>query len=291
MKRLTLFSLTLLVLFFSGCAQNKKDFVVTISTPYGEMVALLYDETPKHKANFIELAKKNYFDSLLFHRVIESFMIQGGDPNSKNAEPGQPLGNGGPGYEVDAEINSKYFHKKGALSAARRPDSGNPEKKSSGSQFYVVQGKTMSAEEIAQMEQGVRYQRKNQNLGTVLRLPECADIREQVIDQQKANNVEWLQSFFENCDTLIQKHIPDYRDFAFSDEQRKAYEEVGGAPHLDAEYTVFGQVIKGLDIIDKIAEQPVGAGDRPQDDIRMKITVEEMSRKKIEKQYGYTYPD
>jgi peptidyl-prolyl cis-trans isomerase B (cyclophilin B) len=254
------------------------------------MVALLHDETPKHKANFIELARKGYYDSLLFHRVMQTFMIQGGDPNSKNAPAGQPLGNGGPGYEVDAEFNPKYFHKKGSLSAARRGP-GNPEKKSNGSQFYIVQGNQMTGEELTQLEQNIRYQRKNQNLGIVLSKPECSDVRQQVVDMQRANNVDWLQSFFESCDTLIQKHIPEYKVFSFTEAQRKEYSEVGGAPHLDGDYTVFGQVIKGLDVIDKIAEQPVDPGNRPLEDIRMKVSVVELSKNKIEKLYNYKYPE
>src|SRR6478609_10855012 len=136
------------LVFLTGCAQSKKDYVVTIKTKYGDMVVILYDETPKHKANFIKLAKEHYFDSLLFHRVISGFMIQGGDPNSKKAKPGQGLGNGGPGYLIDAEFSTKLFHKKGALAAAR---TDNPEKASSGSQFYIVQGKVLTgsaAEEL-----------------------------------------------------------------------------------------------------------------------------------------------
>ena len=136
--------LVIILLFFaftlaSSCAQ-KTDYVITIKTSQGDMVAILYDETPKHKANFIKLAKEHYFDSLLFHRVIAGFMIQGGDPDSKKAKLGQQLGNGGPGYTVDAEFNPKFFHEKGALSAARLSDQQNPTKASSGSQFYIVQG-------------------------------------------------------------------------------------------------------------------------------------------------------
>lgn len=131
----------------SSCAQNK-DYVVTIKTRYGDMVAILYDETPKHKENFIKLAKEHYYDSTLFHRVIEGFMIQGGDPDSKKAMPGQPLGRGGPGYTVDAEFNSKLIHERGALSAARLGNQQNPEKASSGSQFYIVQGTVMTEEDL-----------------------------------------------------------------------------------------------------------------------------------------------
>ena len=131
----------------SSCAQDS-DYVVTIKTKHGDMVAVLYDETPKHKENFIKLAKEHFFDSTLFHRVIEGFMIQGGDPESKTAVPGQPLGRGGPGYTVDAEFNPKFFHERGALSAARLGDQQNPTKASSGSQFYVVQGTVMTEAEL-----------------------------------------------------------------------------------------------------------------------------------------------
>ena len=130
----------MIMLSLTGCTQ-KKDHVVTIKTKFGDMVAILYDETPKHKENFIKLAKEHYYDSLSFHRIIEGFMIQGGDPDSKRAKPGQRLGNGGPGYTVEAEINPKFFHEKGALSAARLSDQVNPTKASSGSQFYIVQGR------------------------------------------------------------------------------------------------------------------------------------------------------
>src|SRR6187551_1164052 len=136
------------LVFLTGCAQSKKDYVVTIKTKYGDMFAILYDETPKHKENFIKLAKEHYFDSLLFHRVIQGFMIQGGDPDSKKAQPGQRLGSGGPGYTVDAEFNPKFFHERGALSAARLGDQQNPTKASSGSQFYIVQGTVMTEAEL-----------------------------------------------------------------------------------------------------------------------------------------------
>jgi peptidyl-prolyl cis-trans isomerase B (cyclophilin B) len=286
------FLLALCIYMMTGCAQsNKKDYVVTFKTSYGDMVAILYDETPKHKENFIKLAKEKFYDSLIFHRVIEGFMIQGGDPDSKNAAPGQALGRGGPGYTVDAEFNSKFFHEKGALSAARLGDQMNPTKASSGSQFYIVHGKPASADELTQLEESIRYQRKNQNLREVLGLPQCADIRQQVMTKQQSGDGEWLQSFFQNADTLIRREKPNYKPFSFTPEQREAYSKHGGAPHLDGDYTVFGKVIKGLDVIDKIAAQPKGPGDRPVENIHMVVTVEEMSRKKIEKEYGYVYPD
>lgn len=289
MKRILL--LFILVTSLSSCAQSKKnDYVITIKTKYGDMVAILYDETPKHKENFIKLAKEKYYDSLLFHRVIEGFMIQGGDPDSKNAKPNQSLGRGGPGYTVDAEILPTYFHEKGAFSAARLGDGANPKRASSGSQFYIVQGKTMTDEELTQLEQNIQYSKKNQYLRELLGLPEFEEIRNQVMEKQKAQDGAWLNAFFEKSDTLIQKYKPEYKPFSFTTEQKQLYKTVGGAPHLDGDYTVFGKVIKGLDVVDKIATQPKGAGDRPVEDIRMIVTVEEMSRKKIEKEYGYVYP-
>lgn len=291
MKR-ALTSFIVFTFILSGCAQKKgHDYVITIKTDYGDMVAILYDDTPKHKANFIKLAKEKYYDSLLFHRVIQGFMIQGGDPNSKKAQPGQSLGNGGPGYTVDAEFVPKYFHEKGAFSAARMNDNVNPSKASSGSQFYLVQGKTYTDEELNQLEQSIQYNRKNMALREVLSMPEYAGVRQTVIEKQQAGDGQWLQSFFEKADTLIQQAGKQYSTFSFSEAQRERYKQVGGAPHLDGDYTVFGRVIQGLDVIDRIAAVQTGPGDRPSEDVRMFVTVEEMSRSKIEKTYGYKYPD
>lgn len=255
------------------------------------MIAILYDETPKHKENFIKLAKAKYFDSLLFHRVIQDFMIQGGDPDSKKAVAGQPLGRGGPGYTVEAEINPKFFHERGALSAARIGGAANPKKASSGSQFYVVQGKKTTEAELKQLEQNIYMTRKNECLREIIMMPKHESLRNLIGEKNKAQDVAWLNSFFEQCDTLIQKEMPEYRVFEFTPEQRATYTTIGGSPFLDGDYTVFGKVIKGLEVIDKIAEQPKGAADRPSQDIRMFVTVEEMTRKKIEKEYGYVFPE
>lgn len=187
---------------------------VKISTSYGDMVIRLYDETPKHRDNFLKLAGEHFFDSLLFHRVIKGFMIQGGDPLSKNASPTQMLGSGDNGYTIPAEFNAKLIHRKGALCAARTE---NPEKKSSGCQFYIVQGKPASDQE--------------------------------------------LDMFDRNRQT---KYTP---------EQRNIYKTVGGTPFLDMNYTVFGEVISGLDVIDKIASVATQPGDRPTQDVRMKVSL------------------
>lgn len=185
---------------------KKKEYVVTIHTPEGDMVLLLHDKTPKHKANFIKLAQEGFFDGLSFHRVMNEFMIQGGDPGSKEGASAGKVGNGGPGYTIEAEFNADFTHKKGALAAARQPDNFNPQRRSSGSQFYIVH------------------------------------------NPQKCR-------------------------------------------HLNGQYTIFGQLIKGFDVIDKIAVKPVGRGNRPKEDIRMIVEVSFLKKKKITKLYEYEFED
>lgn len=291
MKNVLAGSLLFLVLIITGCAQKKDmDYLITISTDHGDMVAVLYDQTPKHKANFVKLANEGFFNDLLFHRVISGFMIQGGDPESRGAAPDKRLGNGGPGYNVDAEFVPGLFHEKGALSAARLGDEANPTKASSGSQFYIVQGKTYGAEELSQLETNIAYGKKNLALREVLYKPENKPLLYQVIEKQRANDVTWLNQFFLSSDSLIQKQNPNYIPFAFTPEQKETYQTVGGTPHLDSDYTVFGKVIRGLEVLDKIAAVPTQPGDRPVADVKMEVTVKEMSRKAIEKEYGYTFP-
>jgi peptidyl-prolyl cis-trans isomerase B (cyclophilin B) len=281
----TIIALALCCYLISSCAQTKTtDYVVTIKTSYGNMVAILYDETPKHKENFIKLAKEKFYDSLIFHRVIEGFMIQGGDPDSKKAKPGQPLGSGGPGYTIDAEFVSKYFHEKGVLSAARTGDNVNPAKASSGSQFYIVQGEKYPEDELkidqSKLRQAMQLYFQNPanrtDYDTLMKL-----------NADKKKYMDFLMSLKPKLEQeagfSLDKNIPA--------ERLKAYTTVGGAPHLDDQYTVFGKVIKGLEVIDKIAVQPKGPRDRPEEDIRMFVTIEEMPKKKITKLYGYVYPE
>jgi peptidyl-prolyl cis-trans isomerase B (cyclophilin B) len=186
--------------------------LVLLETSLGNMTILLYNETPGHRDNFLKLVEKGFYDDLLFHRVINGFMIQGGDPESKNATADARLGSGGPGYQIPAEFVDSLVHVKGALAAAR---TNNPEKKSSGSQFYIVHGKPLSAKEL------------------------------DLIEAKK--------------------------DLHYSDEQRKAYTTQGGTPHLDKEYTVFGIVVEGFDVLDKIAAAKTAPGDRPVENVKMKI--------------------
>jgi peptidyl-prolyl cis-trans isomerase B (cyclophilin B) len=267
-----------------GCAQ-KKDHVVTIKTKYGDMVAILYDETPKHKANFIKLAKEHFYDSLIFHRVIEGFMIQGGDPESKKAQPGQRLGNGGPGYNVDAEINPKFFHEKGALSAARLGDQMNPTKASSGSQFYIVQGKKMSANEVK-----IDPQKFNMAMQQFFQKPENKVYYDTIAQLYQTRDAKAYEAYIGRLKPIVENQLGTKVEKDVLPEMLQAYTTVGGTPSLDGQYTVFGKVIKGLEVIDKIAAVAKDHADRPTEDVRMTVSVEELPKSKIEKLYGYKYP-
>ncbi len=251
------------------------------------MIAVLYDETPKHKANFVKLAREHFFDSTLFHRVIEGFMIQGGDPDSKNAQPGQPLGRGGPGYTIDAEFNPKLFHERGALSAARLGDQQNPTKASSGSQFYIVQGTIMSEEELK-----TDQIKMNQAMQQFFQDPVNKPAYDSIVSLYQSGDMKVYQDFVIRLKPRVEKAtgISTTKDVA--PEILKAYTTVGGAPNLDGGYTVFGKVIKGLEVVDKIAAVAKGpGGERPAENITMIVTVEEMPKKEIEKLYGYKYPE
>lgn len=197
--------------------QAPTDCLVEIQTDYGNMLIRLFDETPQHRDNFLKLADQGFYDDLLFHRVIEGFMIQGGDPQSRDADEDARLGTGGPGYTIEAEMTDQWVHVKGALAAARMGDNMNPEKKSSGSQFYIVHGRPVTDRmlDTTEAQKGKRYSR----------------------------------------------------------DQRKQYNEWGGTPFLDHEYTVFGQVIEGMEVIDKIAAVDTNRSDRPREDVKFKVIV------------------
>ncbi|WP_080237825.1 peptidylprolyl isomerase [Spirosoma rigui] len=235
MPKHLLLLLLLLPLVTEAQNRKRKDYLVTVTTPYGPMRLVLYDQTPKHKENFIKLVNQKFYDSLLFHRIIQNFMIQGGDPNSRKAPAGEPLGNGDIGYKVPAEIMPALFHKKGVLAAAR---DNNPEKASSGCQFYIVQGKVLTGEE--------------------------------------------LQKQIERSHGQAPGRI-------FTDEQKQTYKTIGGSPHLDGNYTVFGEVVDGLAVVDSIAKQARDPRDRPRQDVRMTMAGDWVKKKKITKQYNYRY--
>jgi len=289
-KQFLLLIISLLGLL-SGCAQksDKNDYVVTIKTSYGDMVAILYDETPRHKENFIKLAREKYFDSLLFHRVMQGFMIQGGDPDSRNAQPGQPLGMGSPGYTIPAEFNPALFHERGALSAARQPDEQNPGKESSGSQFYIVQGTVINKADSDNLK--IDNMKLNQGFQMIAGNPSNKPLMDSLMEVYATGDMRAYQKKIISLVPRIEKLTNLKITREVSPEKIEAYTTIGGAPHLDGEYTVFGKVIKGLDVVDKIALVSVTSGSRPREDVRMTVTVEEMPRKKITKEFGYQYPE
>jgi cyclophilin family peptidyl-prolyl cis-trans isomerase len=212
-------------------------------------------------------------------------MIQGGDPDSKKAQPGQPLGRGGPGYTIDAEFNPKFFHERGVLSAARLGDNQNPSKASSGSQFYIVQGTVMKEEDLK-----VDPVKFNMAMQQFFQNPANKPLYDSVVSLYNSGDMHAYQNYIVALKPRMEKETGVNTDKEISAEKLKAYTTVGGAPNLDGEYTVFGRVIKGLDVIDKIAALPKDPGDRPLEDVSMTIIVEEMPKAKIEELYGYHYP-
>jgi cyclophilin family peptidyl-prolyl cis-trans isomerase len=216
MKRLLFCCIMAVLPFFSFAQEN--DVIVRIETSQGNIDIKLYNDTPLHRDNFIKLVKEGYYNDLLFHRVIRNFMIQGGDPNSRNAAKGEMLGVGGPDYTVPAEIRYNRFHKRGAIAAARKGDSVNPLRESSGSQFYIVQGQVFTEAQLASF-------RSMENSA------------------------------------------------GFTTEQVEAYTSIGGSPHLDWEYTVFGEVTEGFDVLEKISQMSVDAYNRPVEDVSYRMYI------------------
>ena len=280
-----LLTLAILAALASACATDK-DYLVTIKTEHGNMKAILYDETPKHKENFLKLAREGFYDSTLFHRVIKEFMIQGGDPNSKNSALGSPLGNGGPGYTVPAEFNKDLFHVKGALSAARQSDRVNPDRESSGSQFYIVQGKKWTKNELLTDENKL-----NQAVQQLVSRSDQDSVRQMLMNIYQQEGPEAYGKKIIEMKDYVARIMQVNVDKTMAAERIEAYTSTGGAPHLDDAYTVFGKVVEGLEVIDKIADQPTNRRDRPNENIVMTMEVEELPKKQITKLYGYEYPD
>ena len=238
---------------------------VKIQTTLGDIVVRLYDETPIHRDNFVKLAKEGYYDGTLFHRVIKDFMIQGGDPDSKGAPAGKMLGVGGPDYTLQAEIVDGLFHKRGALAAARQGDEVNPERRSSGSQFYIVWGQVYNQGQLRQFSKQLKMQ-KVQNAFNQL----AAQHRDEIMQMRRERNRAGLQ---ELQDKLAAQAEAMVTGDGLTAEQIEVYSTIGGTPHLDGQYTVFGEVEQGLDIVEMIQNTATGRGDRPFDDIEMKVTV------------------
>lgn len=271
LKQMFLLLFAMIILPSLQCTnpENKKgelsNPVILIETEFGNMKLVLYDETPEHRDNFIRLIEIGFYKDLLFHRVIQSFMIQGGDPNSRNAQPGAALGSGGPDYTIPAEIHPQLFHKKGALAAARMGDNVNPEKRSSGSQFYIVQGMVLNDQQLAENENRINNMRLQGLFSKFLE-----EEKNKAFDKDEALNLDVLNKIAEERALAAFNELPKY---TFPEEHREAYKTLGGTPHLDGSYTVFGEVTEGLDVLDKIAAQQTNQANRPLKDIRMNIKI------------------
>lgn len=242
---------------------------VLIKTTEGDINIILYNETPQHRDNFIKLVEEQYYDSTLFHRVIKDFMVQAGDPDSKTAGKGDRLGSGGPDYTIPAEfIYPQYFHKRGALSAARQADQVNPQKRSSGSQFYIVTGKKYKERDLQQMES----QLAEQDLQSIFNNL-CMENRDTIMKLQQSSDNAGLKQLQEKLIAETEAIFDKKGGFHFTAEQIEAYTTIGGTPFLDNQYTVFGEVTEGMEVVEKIQKAMTDGNDRPIKDIRI-ITME-----------------
>lgn len=265
----------------SVACSTEKDYLVTFSTPYGDMHAVLYDATPKHKRNFLKLAQSGQYDSTLFHRVIADFMIQGGDLTTRpSATPTDAVE-----YTIPAEFVDTLFHRKGALAAARQGDQMNPERASSGSQFYIVQGKVYPEAELT-----VDMNKLSKGVEQLVQFVDYVDEGEKLIALYESGDYEGYTQEMLALKPAVEEKLDINVDRDYPAGRLQAYTSVGGVPHLDDTYTVFGQVLDNLGIIDSIAKQPVGRADKPIKNIYFTVSVEEMPKKKITKNYGYAYP-
>lgn len=242
---------------------------VKIQTTLGDIIVRLYDETPQHRDNFVKLAKEGYYDGTLFHRVIKDFMIQGGDPDSKGAPAGKMLGVGGPDYTIEAEIKSGLYHKRGALAAARQGDEVNPERRSSGSQFYIVWGQVYNEGQLRQFSKQMEMQQM-QAVFNALAKEHYGEIMQMRRERNRAGLQELQEKLAAEAEAKVKA-----QGAGMSDEQRAIYSTVGGTPHLDGQYTVFGEVEEGLDVVEMIQQAATARGDRPVDDIKMRVVVME----------------
>lgn len=255
-------------------AQTYRKETILISTPYGNMKVKLFKETPLHSNNFIKLVKQGYYDSLLFHRVINHFMIQGGDPDSRSANDTATLGYGDTGYWIPAEFNKKLYHKKGMLAAAREDDEVDPAKESSGSQFYIVMGKTYDSIALRKAEIRINkdiVQKINYTVAYGGKSPALKKYYMRLDMEGKTDSLKIVRR--QLVDSVSMAEYEKTPHFTYTAGQKKTYATVGGTPHLDMNYTIFGEVVEGLDIIDKIAAVKTDKNDRPKENVRMRITI------------------
>ena len=249
-----------------GFSQEKRVQFI-IETPVGNMTGELYNETPQHRDNFVKLIKEGWYNESPFHRIIKDFMIQGGQNKDGRQDPN---------YKIPAEfIPEKFIHKKGALAAARMGDQVNPTKSSSGSQFYIVQGKITNDQLLENFEKRINQQFKKDAITKFIKRPENKDILDRVMTLQKARKTAELNAYTSQIIQLMEAEGIQTGTFAYSEKQKAVYRTLGGTPHLDGGYTVFGEITSGLDVIDKLAAVPTGPGDKPIEKISMKIKLVE----------------
>jgi len=257
----------------SAFSQTLSKETILIETAYGNMKIKLYEETPIHKANFIKLVKEHYFDSLLFHRVINTFMIQGGDHLSKRAMPGDSMGHGDIGYTLPPEFNRAIIHKKGKLAAARDGDEVNPKQESSPTQFYIVTGKVRTMEDLKKYEERINKTHYTRCAREFMKTGEGKKLKEQYNRLKSENKADSAAIVNTKIEAAIKAEHVKTPEYTFNQQQIEVYTTVGGTPHLDGAYTIFGEVVEGLEVIHKIAEVKTDKRDRPLTDIRMKVTL------------------
>lgn len=246
----------------------EKESQILIETSLGNITIKLYNDTPQHRDNILKLAKEGFYNGTLFHRVIKEFMIQGGDPDSKSASAGQNLGAGDAGYTIPAEFVSTHFHKKGALAAARLGDNVNPKKDSSGCQFYIVTGKVYKPAELRKMEKSINMGKENNVFEQLVR-----QNVDKIKDLRLARDQKGLMKLQEELIEEAQKIVAESDPFKFTPEQEEAYTTIGGTPFLDNEYTVYGEVVDGFEVIEAIEKVKTNKSDRPNEDITMNVSV------------------
>lgn len=240
------------------------DALVLLETSEGNIKVRLFGDTPKHRDNFLKLVKEGYYNGVLFHRVINEFMVQTGDPDSKNAPAGKALGAGGLDYTLEAEIvYPKHYHKRGALAAARQGDQVNPERRSSGSQFYIVTGKAYNDSTLKQMERQLQMMQKQQIFNELTK-----QHKDSIMAMRRNRDQAGLQKLQDELVAITEQKAAE-NPAALTSEQREVYATQGGTPHLDNQYTVFGEVVEGMDVVDKIEKAETDGRDRPVSDIRI----------------------